>query len=253
VARDAREATSVRLTRALFVIFLLALLEAAVRRQWISPLFVAAPSAILETLGSMLVEGDLLKIAATTLIMLVATFAIGAVLGIPAGYFLWRHPTFGRACENLLGSLFASPLILLYPISLVTFGRRPAAIVAQALLVGIIPIVLGTQSGFRNVSRTFMDVGLTLQLTRWQMLRHILIPAAAPAIFTGLRIGLIYMLLSIVAMEFVVSLGGIGRLVSDAYFRLNTEELYVGVTVIILFAVLTFRLLLRGQRYFGPV
>jgi len=185
--------------------------------------------------------------------MLIVTFTIGALAGIPLGYFLWRYSTFGLACENFLGSLFASPLILLYPVFLVTFGRTLTAIVAQALLVGIIPIVLGTQAGFRNVGRTFIDVGLTLQLTRWQILRHILIPAAAPAIFTGLRVGFIYMLLSIVAMEFVVSLGGIGRLVSDAYFRLNTEELYVGVTVIIVFAVLFSRLLLRGQKHFGPV
>jgi ABC-type nitrate/sulfonate/bicarbonate transport system permease component len=253
VGRDATETKTVRLARAAFVLFLFALLEIAVRRQWISPLFVASPSAILETLGSMLVEGSLLKISGTTLFMLVVTFLIGSVVGIPLGYFFWRHPIFGLACENLLGSLFASPLILLYPIFLVIFGRNLTAIIAQAFLVGSIPIILGTQAGFRNVSRTFIDVGLTLQLTRWQILRHILIPAAAPAIFTGLRVGFIYMLLSIVAMEFVVSLGGIGRLVSDAYYRLNTEELYVGVTVIIVFAVGFSRLLLRGQKLVGAV
>ena len=253
MAWDATDTKTVRLIRAVFVIFLLALVEVAVRRQWISPLFVAPPSEILETLGSMLVGGELLKISGTTLFMLVVTFLIGSLVGIPAGYFLWKHATFGLACENLLGSLFASPLILLYPVFLVAFGRNLTAIIAQALLVGVIPIVLGTQAGFRNVSRTFIDVGLTLQLTRWQILRHILIPAAAPAIFTGLRVGLIYMLLSIVAMEFVVSLGGIGRLVSDAYFRLNTEELYAGVTVIIVFAVVFFRLLLHGQKLVGSV
>jgi NitT/TauT family transport system permease protein len=253
VARDPTETRTVRLWRAAFVLALVALLEIAVRRSWISPLFVAPPSLILETLWSMLIAGDLLKISGTTLFMLIVTFSIGSVAGIPLGYFLWRYSTFGLACENFLGSLFASPLILLYPVFLVTFGRNLTAIIAQALLVGSIPIVLGTQAGFRNVSRTFIDVGLTLQLTRWQILRHILIPAAAPAIFTGLRVGMIYMLLSIVAMEFVVSLGGIGRLVSDAYFRLDTEELYVGVTVIIFFAVLFFRLLLHGQRHFGPV
>lgn len=253
MARDATDTKTVRLMRALFVIFLMALLEVAVRRQWISPLFVAPPSAILQTLGSMLMGGELLRISGTTMFMLVVTFLIGSIVGIPAGYLLWRHSNLGLACENLLGSLFASPLILLYPVFLVVFGRNLTAIIAQALLVGIIPIILGTQSGFRNVAQTFIDVGLTLGLTRWQVLRHILIPAAAPAIFTGLRMGLIYMLLSIVAMEFVVSLGGIGRLVSDAYFRLDTEELYVGVTVVIVFAVFFFRLLLHGQKLVGSV
>jgi ABC-type nitrate/sulfonate/bicarbonate transport system permease component len=96
-------------------------------------------------------------------------------------------------------------------------------------------------------------VGLTLHLTRWQLFRYVLLPAAAPTIFTGLRMGFIYMLLSIIAMEFVVALGGIGNLVSGAYFRLDTEELYVGVALVIFFSVLFFRLLLRGQKLVGPV
>ncbi len=185
--------------------------------------------------------------------MALVTFLSGALLGLPLGYVLWRYPLFGRACEPLLGSLFASPLILLYPIFLVVFGRTLTAIIAQALLVGIIPIVLGTQNGLRQVSQTFIDVGLIFQLTRWQSFRHVLLPASAPLIFTGLRLGFIYMLLSIVAMEYVVALGGIGNLISSAYFRLDTDELYVGVFLVIFFSVFFFRVLMRGQRWVGAV
>lgn len=242
-----------RVARVAVVILVLLLIENFVLRGWISPLFVARPSAVLKTLVAMVAGGELLYVAGTTLFMVLVTFLSGTILGLPLGYLLWRNPSFGRAGENLLGSIFASPLILLYPVFLVIFGRTLTAIIAQALLVGIIPIILNTQNGLRQVSQTFIDVGLTLQLTRWQLFRYILLPAATPMIFTGLRIGFIYILLSIIAMEFVVALGGIGNLVSGAYFRLDIEELYVGVTVVIFLSVLFFRLLLRGQKLVGSV
>jgi len=247
---SASRATAIRIA-----VVLLALLawEVLVRSGWVSALFFSPPSAIVKTLIESTVEGELLKLAGITLFMLVVTILIGTLLGLPIGYLLWRRPVLGQACENLLGSLFAAPLILLYPIFLVIFGRTLTAIIAQAVLVGVIPIILNTQNGLRQVKETYIDVGLTLQLTRWQLFRHILLPAAAPTIFTGLRMGFIYMLLSILAMEYVVAMGGIGNLVSGAYFRLDTEELYVGVVVVIFFSVVFFRLLLRGQKLIGPL
>jgi ABC-type nitrate/sulfonate/bicarbonate transport system permease component len=237
--------------RAVLVILFLGLLELSVASGWISPLFVSRPSATMRAFAGMAAEGSLWEIAGTTLFMVVVTFVSGASIGLPLGYVLWRCASFGRACEPILGSLFASPLILLYPIFLVLFGRTLTAIIVQALIVGIIPIILGTHNGLKQVSRTFIDVGSVLQLTRWQLFRHVLLPASAPLVFTGLRLGFIYMLLSIIAMEYVVALGGIGNMISGAYFRLDTDELYVGLFLVIFFSVFFFRALLRGQRWVG--
>jgi NitT/TauT family transport system permease protein len=239
--------------RAAAVALFLLLVETCVAQGWISPLFVSRPSNAISAFGQMVMDGAVFRVAGTTIFMALVTFVSGTLLGLLIGYVLWRYPLFGRACEPLLGSLFASPLILLYPIFLVAFGRTLTAIIAQALLVGIIPIILGTQNGLRQVSQTFIDVGLILQLTRWQFFRHVLLPASAPLIFTGLRLGFIYMLLSIIAMEYVVALGGIGNLISGAYFRLDTDELYVGVFLVIFFSVFFFRALLRGQRWVGAL
>jgi ABC-type nitrate/sulfonate/bicarbonate transport system permease component len=72
-------------------------------------------------------------------------------------------------------------------------------------------------------------------------------------IFTGLRLGFVYMLLSVIAMEYVVALGGIGNLISNAYFRLDTDELYAGVFMVIFLSVVFFRVLLHGQRWLRAV
>ncbi|MBI4489814.1 MAG: ABC transporter permease subunit [Deltaproteobacteria bacterium] len=248
-----RDPAAPRALRIVVVVLILLLVELFVGIGWISPLFVSRPSAVAKTFIEMVAGRELWQITGITLFTVLVTFLSGTFLGLPMGYLLWRYPFLGSACENLLGSIFSSPLILLYPVFLVIFGRTLMAVIAQAFLVGIIPIILNTQSGLRQVSQTFIDVGLTLHLTRWQLFRYVLLPAAAPTIFTGLRMGFIYMLLSIIAMEFVVALGGVGNLVSGAYFRLDTEELYVGVTLVIFFSVLFFRLLLHGQKLVGPV
>jgi NitT/TauT family transport system permease protein len=254
MARPRRKRTASYLAaacRAAVVILFLLFVELSVAKGWISPLFVSRPSNTMIALWQMLVDGAALRVAGTTVYMVLVTFVSGAILGLPLGYLLWRYPLFGRACEPLLGSLFASPLILLYPIFLVLFGRTLTAIIAQALIVGVIPIVLGTHNALGQVSRTLIDVGMVLQLSRWQLFRHILLPASAPLIFTGFRLGFIYMLLSIIAMEYVAALGGIGNMISGAYFRLDTDELYVGVFLVIFFSVFFFRALLRGQQWAG--
>jgi NitT/TauT family transport system permease protein len=239
--------------RAAVVILFLLFVEFAVAKGWISPLFVSRPSNTIVTFWQMTMDGSIFPIAGTTIYMVLMTFVIGASLGLPLGYALWRYPLFGRACEPLLGSLFASPLILLYPMFLVLFGRTLTAIIAQAVVVGVIPIILGTQNGLRQVSQTLLDVGSIFQLNQSQFFRHVLLPASAPLIFTGLRLGFIYMLLSVIAMEYVVAMGGVGNLISGAYFRLDTDELYVGVFLVIIFSVFFFRILLRGQRWVGMV
>src|SRR3990172_10348144 len=93
-------------------------------------------------------------------------------------------------------ALFASPLVLLYPIFLVVFGRTPAAIITLSAVFGLIPIAINTRSAFQHVSPVLVRVGSSMNLSRRQMFRHILIPAAAPTLFSGFRLGLTYILKS---------------------------------------------------------
>jgi NitT/TauT family transport system permease protein len=154
------------------------------------------------------------------------------------GYALWRYPLLGRAYDDLLGAAFASPLILLYPISLVIFGRGTTAIIVMGFLYGVIPIVLNTHQGLREVSLTYVKVGKSMRLSDGQIIRHILFPAASATIFGGLKLGLTYILISVIALEFLVDIGGIGTLASKGYFWFNTEELYLGVVSAIILSMI---------------
>ena len=80
-------------------------------------------------------------------------FIVASIVGLCAGYALWRYPLLGRAYDELLGALFASPLILLYPILLVIFGRGINTIIAMGTLLSMLFVTLLGKVDARLLSR----------------------------------------------------------------------------------------------------
>lgn len=230
--------TSVTATRWFVILCFLIVLEVAVRTDFINQLFVALPTQTFAELVRSMVNTEFLGLIALTLYETAAAFLISAVVGISFGYLLWKVPVLGKAYEPLIAGLFSSPIILLYPIFLVVFGRTSSAVIAQGIAMGILPIILFTRQAFMGVSPTFIKVGRSLNLPPKAIFRHILLPAAAPTIFTGLRLGLTYMLISIISMEYITQLGGLGKAVSDSYLRFRMPELYSSIVVVIVLSVL---------------
>jgi len=221
--------------RCFLIAIVLALLEALVRTGVINPLFMAKPSTFLSLLWR---EWEaVLRALSTTLYEVALTFLLAAVAGLLLGYALWRFQALGDGLEGLLGALFASPTVLLYPISLAIFGRSSNAIITMAGIVAFLPIALITRSAFFSVSPTFIEVGRSLNLSEGRIFRYILLPAAAPLVFSGLRLGVMYTLIAVVAMEFILHMGGLGRTISDAHLRFQMDWLYGGVVLVVLLTV----------------
>ena len=235
-----------------FVAVVLGAIEAVVRLDLVDRIFLTAPSLIAAGAWKSFLSGELLGLFLTTVYEVAVAFAIPVAIGLPGGYLLWRQPLLGRAYDELLGALFASPLILLYPISLVIFGRGTNAIIAMGLVTGAIPIVLNTHQGLRDVNPTYIKVGKSMRLSERQIMRYVLFPGASPMILGGLKLGLTYTLISVIALEFLVEIGGIGTLASRGYFWFNTEELYLGVAGAILLSMIFIYLLGKaGTRLFS--
>jgi len=232
----------------LFWIFgALALAEASVRSGWISAFFLAAPSRAAIVLWEQIVHGNALLLTAITLFEIAASLAIAVIFGVLVGFLLWRYRLIGTSYEMLLAALFSSPVILAYPVFLVTFGRGSAAVIALSAIFGLIPIVLNTKNAFQNVNPTLLQVGLSMSLTRQQIFRHILIPAVAPAVFSGFRLALTYILKSVLGLEYVAQVGGVGMWLSDAAFKFEVEEVYAGLLGTILLSILFLYVINRSE------
>ena len=88
--------------------------------------------------------------------------------------------------------------------------------------------------------RVLIDVGRSLQITSGQMFRKILFPAALPAIFTGLRLGLTFSLINIVGVEFLINLGGLGQLINELAERYDLAGTYGAICFVLLASMVFF-------------
>jgi len=175
-------------------------------------------------------------------------YAISVVMGLGIGFWLGFDRLSGDALEPMIVSVYAIPKLTLYPILLLAFGLGLAAKVAFGVIHGVIPIILFTLAAVHNTKPILVKTGRVLRLSRWQMIRWILFPAAIPEIFTGLRVGFALTLIGSLLAEMFASQRGLGYLLMNG-IGLHNVELIMSVTlVIVVFAATVSVVLLHIDR-----
>jgi NitT/TauT family transport system permease protein len=215
----------------------------------ISRYVVPPPSEVLAALGRIVAEEH---VPARFLLTSVETFVAGLLIlavGVPVGFWLHHSRPLRRAFEPWIAAWAAAPLVLAYPLFLVLFGRSSVTIVVLGFAAGAAPVILKTVEGLAATRQVLIDVGRSLQLTPGQMFRKILFPAAMPAIFTGLRLGLTFSLINIVGVEFLINLGGLGQLINELAERYDLAGTYAAIGFVMLASILFFVCLEHTERW----
>jgi NitT/TauT family transport system permease protein len=160
---------------------------------------------------------------------------IAVVGGLAIGLFLGLVPLAGDVAAPILNALASLPKITLYPVILLIFGLGIAAKIAFGTIHGIFPIVILTMNGIRTIRPVVRKTGRALRLTRAQTIRSIVLPAAMPEVFSGLRIGSGLTLFGTLIGELFASDRGIGFLL----MRDMQNQDVAGITsiAVLLFAV----------------
>ena len=162
--------------------------------------------------------------AAALAIAVTSGVAIGLVLGI--GRFA------GQIFEPMLVAMYSVPKLTLYPILLLMFGLSMSGKIAFGAIHGIIPIALFTINAVRNIRPILIKTGRVLNYTPSEMVWRILIPAALPEIFTGIRIGFALTLIGTLLAEMFASQRGLGRLLMQA-IGLHNIDLIMAITFVV--------------------
>lgn len=222
--------------RLAFILLVLGALEWMVRAGLINRLVLSAPSAIALKMWEDILTGELLDHLKVTAFEIAVAFLIALPAGAACGILFFRFRLIGAAIEPLLLAFYAAPTILLYPVFLALFGLGSTAVICMAIVFGTIPIVVNVSAGLSGVERIYVKLGLSLRATAWQLFWKVMLPAATPTIFSGIRMGFTYAFIGVIAVEFLIFSGGLGRMVSWRYFTFDTEGLYSGVVMIIIIA-----------------
>jgi NitT/TauT family transport system permease protein len=157
-------------------------------------------------------------------------FAI--VIGLSVGFLLGLNRFANEVLEPVLVAVYSIPKITLYPILLLMFGLGMSAKIAFGALHGVIPIALFTINAVRNVRPVLIKSARTMGLGPLATVREILLPAALPEIFTGLRIGFALTLIGTLLAEMFASQRGLGFLLMNA-IGLHNVDLIMALTLIL--------------------
>lgn len=196
-----------------------------------------APAPTLEHLWRLVGESRFMPHLRETAYAFLQSLAVVWIGGVFLGVLLGAHRFSGEVTEPLIVGLYSIPKVTLYPVILLIFGLGMHAKVAFGILQGIIPVLLFSMSAVRNVNRTYMCAASVMQLTPLQKGWFVLMPAALPEIFSGLRIGFSLTVLGTMLGELFASQRGLGFLLMSAIELQDVKTILSIALLITIFAV----------------
>ncbi|MFG1202155.1 nitrate ABC transporter permease [Xanthobacter aminoxidans] len=166
-------------------------------------------------------------------------YSLAAVAGVGLGVLIGQSTWAMRGLDPLFQVLRTVPPLAWLPLSLAAFRDGQPAAVFVIFITAIWPIIINTAVGIRNIPQDYRNVAAVLRLNPIEFFLKIMIPAAAPYIFTGLRIGIGLSWLAIIAAEMLIGGVGIGFFIWDAWNSSLIGDIivalfYVGITGFIL-------------------
>src|SRR5437016_7749442 len=155
---------------------------------------------------------------------------VGVSLGVLVGQSTWAL----RGLDPIFQVLRTVPPLAWLPLSLAAFRDGQPSAIFVIFITAIWPVIINTSVGIRNIPQDYRNVAAVLRLNYFEFFWKIMVPAAAPYIFTGLRIGIGLSWLAIVAAEMLIGGVGIGFFIWDAWNSSHISEIilaliYVGV------------------------
>lgn len=185
-----------------------------------------------------------------------AEIIIGLVLGVILGCVTaLSMAASARARAWVLPVVVASqaiPVFALAPVLVVWLGFGLWSKVAMALLIIYFPVAAAFYDGLRRTDPGWLDLAHTMQASRWAVLRHIRVPAALPALGSGMRVAAAVAPIGAIIGEWVGASAGLGHLMTQANARNETPRMYAALIILALVAVALYFLIDRLSRRMTP-
>jgi NitT/TauT family transport system permease protein len=213
------------------------------------PFFLPSPELVAERFARGWVDGTIGPHAARTLVEIGLGFGIGAGLALIVGYVLARLPLAERLLSPYLVAAQATPILALAPLLAHWFGPGLTAKIVICALIVFFPVAISTMVGIRAVDAGLLELARSLRASRWQIVRTLEIPAAMPAIFGGLRVGVTLAVVGAIVGEWSGTDRGLGLLVNLARGSLfDIPLMFAALVTIALMGVALYALVVVVER-----
>lgn len=209
--------------------------------NWAFPSFLETFAAFME----MLLDGSLGAAYLRTIEPLIIGLAISLSVGVAAGVAMGLRKDIEFLTLPLFITAQAAPMAALIPLITFVYGIGLASKVLAVCMLAMPVITINSYKAVRNVPASLIDMSRAFMGTRWQQITRIILPAASPMMFAGIRLGVAEGFSGVVLAELLITPTGIGDLITFHRSVANFGHMYATIVSIVAFAVITVSLLYR--------
>jgi len=209
------------------------------RNQLIDPIFLPLPGRTLDSLGMLLTSDFLYQHLLPSITRVTTGFALSALVAFPLGIWAGQIPLMANLVLPVCGAARYLPVAALVPLCILWFGINDGQKIIVIVIGVVFQLVLLIAGDTASVPHELVEGGLTLGLSRAQVLFHIVIPWSMPAIWDDLRISAGWSWSYLVLAELVAGNRGIGYFIVQSQRFLDTDKAFAGIILIGMLGFLT--------------
>lgn len=213
-------------------LLLLALWQAAALSGVVSPYLLPSPGQVLHSGMILAQNGVLARHLASSFLRIAMGFSLSVMLAFLCAGALSHWPLLDRLLSGSFSFLRMTPPLALTPLLILWLGIGDATQVTVILLASFFPIYLNTRTGLNSLNDSFRELAESLHLSQTRKVLFFLIPAAAPSILAGLRLGFGYSWRALIAAELIAASSGLGYMIMNAEQMQRADEVLVGILII---------------------
>ena len=218
------------------IVIAVSLLEFACRASLIDYRVIIPPSEMAVALVRLLISGQANDQIALTFGIVVTAVVIAVVGGFVLGVVIHALPRLREALDPFFATYYAVPIFIFYPVMIAIFGLSAIPIVLMGVATAIVAMIIATLNGLDRVPRVLTKVARIHHMGRIATALRLKLPAAAPHLFTGVKLAVSYGFIAVIASEFILAPAGLGRVISDAYTDFNNPRMYALMLLLIVVA-----------------
>jgi ABC-type nitrate/sulfonate/bicarbonate transport system permease component len=218
-------------------------------RAALLPRYLPVPTLILAALYEVAADGELFRAVVISLYRVAVGFALGTGAGMLVGLGAGLVPGIRHFFDPLVGFLYAVPKIAFLPVFLLLFGLGHESKIAIIAFSCFFPVFLASRYAALSVGKLLVWTARNMGAPRSTMFFRVFIPAAAPQLFSGARIGLAHSFVILFAAELMGSQGGLGPLISEGEDAARFDLMFAGIVTFAALGFVSDRILMAIRRH----
>lgn len=237
--------------RSIAIVVLLALWELFPRIGLVDPTFLPPFSHVISAWWSLARDGELWLDTKASLIRAGWGFGLAVVIAVPLGLLIAWYRRINEYLNPLLEVFRNTAVLALLPVFILTLGIGQTSKVAIVLYACTWPILLNTISGVTTVDPVLVKSARSMGLSPLRLFQKVILPAATPTIFTGIRLAGAISILVLIAAELIGATAGLGFLINYTQQNFKIPQMYAAILTVSLLGLALNQLLVQLERHFS--